>query len=101
MTHAGKLDHVGVGAYSTLAGGGARHFCPRLCINKIPEFYVIFARKKVKKIPKFYTRHLPENARILHCLTEKYFSGIFSGEGEGNPLPRLLCLWLGPRPPSS
>jgi len=25
-----KLDHIGVGAYSTLAGEGARHFCQRL-----------------------------------------------------------------------
>jgi len=46
---------IGVGAQSTL-GEGARDFCPKLYawkINKMPEFYMTFARK-IKKIPEFY-----------------------------------------------
>jgi len=81
MTHAGKLDHIGVEAYSTLAG--ARHFCPRLRINKIPEFYIIFARKN-NKIPEFYTWHLPQNARILHYIWPKnILFRFFWGKGAG------------------
>jgi len=38
-----------------------------------------------------FTRHLPKNARILHYIC------LFLGGG--TPFPRLLCLWLGPRPP--
>jgi len=56
-------------------------------INKVPEFYIIFATKS-NKIPKFYTRHLPENARILHYVwPKKFFPGFcfFWGEGVGQP----------------
>ena len=37
-------------------GGGARHFCPNIYawkINKMPKFYMTFARK-INKIPEFY-----------------------------------------------
>jgi len=49
--NAGKLDHIGVGSYSTLAaggggGGGARHFCQRLCMNKISEILHHICPKK-------------------------------------------------------
>jgi len=39
------MENIGVGAQSTLGG---KTFCPKIYvgkINKIPEFYVIFARK--------------------------------------------------------
>ena len=55
---------TGVGAQSTL--GRARHFCPKIHawkINKMPEFYMIYA--------------------------EKYFSRIWGGELP-SPAPRLL-----------
>jgi len=47
VVHAGTTTGscIGVGAQSTL---GARHFCPKIYArknNKIPEFYMIFARK--------------------------------------------------------
>jgi len=42
--HAGKLDHIGVGAYSTLAGGDI--FCQRLCMNKISEILHHICPKK-------------------------------------------------------
>jgi len=41
---------------------GARHFCPKIYawkINKIPEFYMIYVRKKSTKCPNF-TWFLPE-----------------------------------------
>jgi len=49
------LDFIGVGAQSTL--GGSKTFLPEnICIkiNKMPEFYMIFARK-INKMPEFYT----------------------------------------------
>jgi len=45
---------IGIGTLSTLAGGGgARNFLPEIMyekMNKISEFYMIFARK-INKIP--------------------------------------------------
>ena len=64
--HAGKLDHIGVGTYSTLAGGGKTFFARDYVKTKYLKFYIIFARKS-NKIPElFYTRHFSENAQILH-----------------------------------
>ena len=51
-------------------------------INKIPEFYMIYAGKKLTKCPNF-----------TWCLPEKYFSGIL-GEGNCSPAPRFLRLCL-------
>jgi len=45
---------------------GARYFCPKIYvrkINKMPEFYIIFARK-ITEFPNC-TRYLSENGRIL------------------------------------
>ena len=53
------LIFIGVGAQSTLEG---TTFLPEKCvwkINKMPEFYVILARKIIK-IPEFLW-YLPEN----------------------------------------
>ena len=51
----------------------------------------------------FYTIFVRKMAEFLHCLPEKNILRDFGGVvGEGNPLaPRLLRLWLGPRPPTS
>jgi len=49
-------------------------------INKIPEFYMIFARI----VPEFYI-----------IIVRKYFSRIW---GARPPAPRLLCLCLTPLP---
>jgi len=81
--------------------GGARHFCPKKCmknyqntrifmifarkINKIPEFYMIFARK----MPEFYI-----------IIGRKIFFPIFWGGRHVPSLPRppsLLRLWCLPR----
>ena len=84
---------LGVGTQSTLAfrGGGQDIFARiKLCVwklNKIPEFYMTFARK---------------NARILHDKCPKIFSRFFGGWGGGHvpsaplslPFPRLPRLWL-------
>ena len=50
-----SVSSIGVGAQSTLGGGGAPNFCPKnmyLKISKMPEFYKILARKIIK-IPEF------------------------------------------------
>ena len=66
-------------------GRGQHSFWPRLCINKVPEFYIIFARKS-NKIPEFYTRHLPENARIYIIFGQKIcFRDFFGGVGTRQP----------------
>jgi len=81
--------HRRIGAQSTL--GGQRHFCPKICVWKINEMYLL---ENVTKFPKF-TWYLPENAQILHDLPENFFSRNFVG---GHvpllppPSPRLLRL---------
>ena len=99
MTHADKLNHIRRRSLFNF-GRGTRHFCPILCINKIPEFYIIFAGKS-NKIPKFYTRHLPENARILHYVWPKNISpGFFWGEvGRATPSPVSYAYGWAPGPP--
>jgi len=101
MTRAGKLDHIGVGASQLSRGRDifARYYVSK--INKIPEFYIIFARKS-NKIPELYT-HLPENAQMLSYVWPKNILGdfFFGGGGRSTPFPNLLRLWLGPRPPAS
>jgi len=69
----------------------------------MPEFYMIFARKinKVLEFNATFARKMPEF--YIVCL--KKLSGIFLG-WVGCPLPpfarpRLIRLWLGPRPPTS
>ena len=46
--------NIGVGAQSTL--GGHQIFARKICIknSKMPEFYLILARKKLSKYPNFY-----------------------------------------------
>jgi len=62
--------------------GVATHFCPKIYvrkINKMPEFYLIFARK-ITKFPNF-TWYLPEYARIFHDICPKIFFPKFGGRG--------------------
>ena len=71
-------------------------------INKIPEFYTIFARKinKISECCTTFARKMPEYY-ITHCMfTLKYFPGFFWG-GVGALCPPPLCLWMGSRPPTS
>ena len=60
------------------------------------EFYMTFP-EKLTKFPNF-TRHLPKNARILHCLNEKYFLGFFFFGG-GDSLPPSPTPMAGPQAP--
>ena len=73
--------YIGVGAQSTLGGGGHKIFARKVCIiyqqnsrilpDSCPKNYqntrvfMIFARK-FYKIPEFYMIFCPKNARILH-----------------------------------
>jgi len=54
--HSWTLDfaNIGVGAQSTLGGGGTKFLLEKyvLKISKMPEFYMILARKIIK-IPEF------------------------------------------------
>ena len=86
---------IGVGAQSTLAGGGifGRNYVWQ--INKMLEFYMIFSRE-INNIPTFYTtfaQNMPEFYLTLR-LPEQYFLGIFFWGGGGNPL-----LGAGPQAP--
>jgi len=99
----------GVGAQSTLGG---TTFLPEKYvwkINKMKEFYMILARKNIKKYPKFYDicPKNSQNSRILHdfarktpefyIIARKIFSRFFfGGGGHVPPTPRLLrlCLWF-------
>ena len=73
-------EDIGVGAQSTL--GGHKIFARKICIkiSKVPEFYMIRARKIIE-IPEFL--YLPENLqnpRILHDFCpKKYFFPNFRG----------------------
>ena len=87
------INSIGVRSQSTL---GCTTFLPEKYvskINKVPEFYMIPARKiikipefllylpeKLKKFPNF-TWLLPENARILHNNCPEIFFPIFLGRG--------------------
>ena len=65
---------------------GARHFCPKLCmkINKMLEFYTIFARK-INKFSECYTTFARKMPEYYIMFAGKYFPGFFFfGEG-GNP----------------
>jgi len=58
-------------------------------INKMPEFCTIFARK-VNKIHEFcmiFARKMPEFYMII---ARKIFSRLFGGGGEGTPLPAAV-----------
>ena len=71
------VDHIGVGAQSTLGGTS---FLPEKYvwkINKMPEFYMIFAGK---------------NGQIFHNNCPKNISSWIL-EWARAPCPRLLCLW--------
>jgi len=69
-------------------------------INKIPEFYIIFARKS-NKIPEFYTRHSSENAQMLNYVWPKnIFRGFFFWGGGGQPpSPISYAYGWAPGPP--
>ena len=71
---------IGVGAQSTL---GETFLPENICIknNKIPEFYMIYARKKLTKCPNS-TRFLPEKNSFCYNL------------GGTTPCPRLLRLCI-------
>ena len=86
---------IGVGAQSTLGG---KTFLPEKyvwSINKIPECYMIIARKnnKILKFYRIFARKMPEFYIII---ARKIFSRILGvGGGHVPPLPpRLLRLWL-------
>jgi len=91
---------------------GGKTFLPEnylLKINKMPTFYVIFARKvtkmpefllylreKINKIPEFrmiglFARKMPE----FHMkIVRKIFFSFFWGGARAPPPPRLLRLWF-------
>jgi len=74
---------TGVGAQSTLGGGGARHFCPKNMYEKftkykMPEFYMIHVRKKLAKYPNFMTfarriKKIPEFYMIFAQKVPKFY----------------------------
>jgi len=68
------IDCIGVGAQSTLGGGGTK-FLPEKCvlkISKMPEFYMILSRKLSKYPNSYHTcpKNL-QNSRILHDFCRK------------------------------
>jgi len=91
--------NIGVGAQSTLGG---TTFLPEYYvwkINKLPEFYMILARKKLSKYPNFlwylpekltkffnFTWFCPKNARILHKNCQKNFFPNFRGARSPAPV---------------
>ena len=99
-----RARHASKCPKSTL--GGQDIFAQKICMNKMPEFYMILARRIIH-IPDFYNYICPKINKILEfymifakkmpefyiIITPKIFSRIL-GDMPPHPFSRLIFLWL-------
>jgi len=107
MTYAGKLDHIGVGAYSTLAGGET--FLPQIMHQKLTKYlnFTSYLPEKATKFPNSIhdiCRKMPEFYIMFDqkIFFREFLSCFCSGEGAGQPLSPVsyACGWAPGPPPA-